>query len=137
MVSLAICSSCFSNSILSAQVHESLKHNHASKFVGCFNLQLRLRVENWVGLKSLRLCFPISKSAAGFSAIWVLFFVVLKGMQSLAKSYQSCLNQISGNYALRLDRFCRIIPQHRVTQVKQFFMQLSSLPCKQVSCGKT
>ncbi len=53
LASLAIRSSCLSNSILSAQVHESLKHNHASKFVGCFNLQLRLPVENWVGLKSL------------------------------------------------------------------------------------
>ncbi len=29
LVSLAILSSCFSNSILSTQVHESLKHNHA------------------------------------------------------------------------------------------------------------
>ncbi len=34
-------------------------------------------------------------------------------------------------------RFCRIIPQRRVTQVKQFFMQFSSLPCGRVSCGKT
>ncbi len=67
--SLAIRSSCLSNSILSAQVHEPLKHNQASKFVGCFNLKSRLRVENLADLKSLRLCFPISKSAAGFSAI--------------------------------------------------------------------
>jgi len=29
LVSLAILSSCLSNSILSAKVHESLKHNHA------------------------------------------------------------------------------------------------------------
>ncbi len=29
LVSLAIFSSCLSNSILSAQVHESLKNNHA------------------------------------------------------------------------------------------------------------
>ncbi len=69
LVSLAIRSSCLSNSILSAQVHESLKHNHASKFVSCFNSKSRLRVENWSVLKSLRLYFPISKSAAGFSAI--------------------------------------------------------------------
>ena len=45
LVSSAIRSSCFSNSILSAQVHEYLKHNHASKFVGCFNLKLHLRAE--------------------------------------------------------------------------------------------
>ncbi len=69
LVSLGILSSCLSNSILSAQVHESLKHNHSSKLVGCFNLKSRLRVENWGGLKSLRLYFPISKSAVGFSAI--------------------------------------------------------------------
>ena len=137
LASLAIRFCCLSNSILSAQVHGSLKHNHASKFVGCFNSKSRLSVENWVGLKSLRLCFPISKSAAGFSAIWVLFFAVLKGTQSLAKSYQSCLNPIPGNYAFCVYRFCRLTPQHRVTQVKQFFMQWSSLPCKRVSCGKT
>lgn len=69
LVSLAIRSSCFSNSILSAQVHESLKHNHASKFVSCFNLKSRLRVENWAGFKSLWFSSPISKSAVGFSAI--------------------------------------------------------------------
>ncbi len=69
LVSLAIRSSCLSNSILSAQVHESFKHNHASKFVSCFNLKLRLRVENWVGLKSLWFSSPISESAAGLSAI--------------------------------------------------------------------
>ncbi|EMK3512060.1 hypothetical protein V8094_004594 [Vibrio parahaemolyticus] len=137
LVSLAIRSSCFSNSILSAQVHESLKHNHASKFVGCFNLKSRLRVENWAGLKSLRFYFPMGKSAAGLSAIWVLFFVVLKGMKSLAKSHQSCLNPIPGNYTFCIYRFCRTIPQRRVTQVKQFLMQFSSLPCERVSCGKT
>ncbi|EGR0791242.1 hypothetical protein EWS92_23255 [Vibrio vulnificus] len=65
----------------------------------------------------------MSKSAAGLSAIWILFFVVLKGMQSLAKSHQSCLNPIFGNYAIYVYRFCRMIPQSRVTQVKQFFMQ--------------
>ncbi len=69
LVSLAIRSSCLSNSILSVQIHESLKHNHASKFVSCFNLKSRLRVENWAGLKSLRLYFSIGKSAAGLSAI--------------------------------------------------------------------
>ena len=69
LVSLAIRSSCFSNSILSAQVHEFLKHNHASKFVGCFNLKSRLRVVTRFGLKSLGLYFPMSKSAAGLSAI--------------------------------------------------------------------
>lgn len=69
LASLAIRSSCLSNSILSAQVHESLKHNHASKFVGCFNLQLCLLVENWSGLKSLWFSSPIRKSTAGFSAI--------------------------------------------------------------------
>ena len=69
LVSLAIRLSYFSNSILSAQVHESLKHNHASKFVGCFNLKLHLRVDNRFGLKSLGLYFSISKSAAGLSAI--------------------------------------------------------------------
>ncbi len=137
LVSLAIRSSCFSNSLLSVQVHESLKHNHVSKFVGCFNLKSRLRVENWAGLKSLWFSSPISKPAAGLSVIRVLFFAVLKGMQSLAKSYQSCLNQISGNYALCVYRFCQLISQHRVTQVKQFFMQFSSLPSKRVSCGKT
>ncbi len=135
--SLAIRSSCLSNSILSAQVHESLKHNHASKFVVCFNLKLHLRVGNSSGLKSLWLSSSISKSAAGFSAIWVLFFAVLKGMQSLAKSYQSCLNQIPGNYTLCVYRFCWLIPQSCVTWVKQFLMQFSSLPCKRVSCGKT
>ncbi len=69
LVSLAVRSSCFSNSILSAQVHESLKHNHASKFVSCFNLKSRLRVENWAGFKSLWFSSPISKSVAGFLAI--------------------------------------------------------------------
>lgn len=69
LVSLAIRSGCLSNSILPAQVHESLKNSHASKFVGCFNLKSRLRVENWSGLKSLWFYSSISKSAAGFSAI--------------------------------------------------------------------
>ncbi len=69
LASLAIRSSCLSNSILSAQVHEPLKHNQASKFVGCFNLKSRLRVENWSVLKSLWFYFSISKSAAGLSAI--------------------------------------------------------------------
>ncbi len=69
LVSLAILSSCFSNSILSAQVHESLKHNHASKFVGCFNSKSRPRVENWSVLKSLWFYFSIGKTAAGLSAI--------------------------------------------------------------------
>ncbi|PNH84144.1 hypothetical protein C1M56_20690 [Vibrio diazotrophicus] len=69
LASLAIRLSYLSNSILSAQVHESLKSNHASKFVVCFNSKSRLSVENWSGLKSLRLYFPISKSAAGLSAI--------------------------------------------------------------------
>ncbi len=46
LASLAIRSGCLSNSILSAQAHESLKNNHASKFVGCFNLKSCLRVEN-------------------------------------------------------------------------------------------
>ncbi|EPF2931036.1 hypothetical protein ACSL9C_003979, partial [Vibrio navarrensis] len=69
LASLAIRSSYLSNSILSAQVHVSLKHNHLSKFVGCFNLKSRLRVENWVGLKSLWFYSSISKSAAGLSAI--------------------------------------------------------------------
>ncbi len=137
LVSLAIRSSCLSNSILSAQVHESLKHNHASKFVVCFNLKSRLRVENWAGLKSLWFSSPISESAAGFSAIWVLFFAVLKGMSSLAESHQSRLNQIPGNYTFCVYRFCRLIPQRRVTQVKQFLMQFSSLPSMRVSCGKT
>ncbi|HIF6199599.1 TPA: hypothetical protein ACX3IX_004571 [Vibrio parahaemolyticus] len=115
LVSLAVRSGCHSNSILSAQVHESLKNNHASKFVGCFNLKSRLCVENWVGLTSLRLYFPISKSAAGLSAIRVLSFAVLKGTQSIAKIHQSCLNQIPGNYVLCVYRFCRFIPQRRVT----------------------
>ncbi len=137
LVSLAIRSSCLSNSILSAQVHESLKHNRASKFVVCFNLKSRLRVEKWSGLKSLWFYFPISTSAAGLSAIWILFFAVLEGMPSLAKSYQSCLNQIPRNYMLCIYRFCRLIPQSCVTQVKQFLMQFSSLPCERVSCGKT
>ncbi len=66
LASLAIRLSCLSNSILSAQVHESLKDNHASKFVGCFNSRSRLRVENWSVLKSLWFYFPISKSASGF-----------------------------------------------------------------------
>ncbi len=69
LVSLAILSSCLSNSILSSQVHEFLEDNHASKFVGCFNLKLHLRVDNRFGLKSLRFYFPMSKSAAGLSAI--------------------------------------------------------------------
>ncbi|SDI09101.1 hypothetical protein SAMN04488136_1609 [Vibrio xiamenensis] len=69
LVSSAIRPSCLSNSILSAQVHEPLKHNQASKFVGCFNLKSHLRVDNRFGLKSLRFYFPIHKSAAGFSAI--------------------------------------------------------------------
>ncbi|HIF6199738.1 TPA: hypothetical protein ACX3IX_004728, partial [Vibrio parahaemolyticus] len=129
LASLAIRLSCLSNSILSAQVHESLKSNHASKFVVCFNSKSRLSVENWSGLKSLRFYFPISKSAEGLSAIRVLFFAVLKGMQSLAKSYQSYLNPIPRNYTFCIYRFCRIIPQYRVTQVKQFLMQSSSLPC--------
>ena len=137
LVSLAVRSSCFSNSILSAQVHESLKHNHASKFVGCCNLKSRLRVESWAGLTSLWFYSPISTPAAGLSAIWVLFFAVLKGMPTLAESHQSCLNQIPGNYVLCVYRFCRLIPQRRVTWVKQFLMQFSSLPCEQVSCGKT
>ncbi len=46
LVSLAIRSSCLSNSILSAQDYESLKYNHASKFVGCFNSKSRLHVGN-------------------------------------------------------------------------------------------
>ena len=115
LASLAIRFCCLSNSILSAQVHGSLKHNHASKFVGCFNSKSRLSVENWVGLKSLRLYFLISKSAAGFSAIRVLFFAVLTVMPSFAENHQSCLNQIPGNYALCVYRFCRLIPQSRVT----------------------
>ncbi|EJX1247043.1 hypothetical protein KI745_22745 [Vibrio sp. D421a] len=114
LVSLAIRSSCLSNSILSAQVHESLKNSHVLKFAGCFNLKSRLRVENWAGLKSLWFYFPVSKSAAGFSAIWVLFFAVLKGTQSLAKTHQSCLNQTPWNYALCVYRFCRFISQSRV-----------------------
>lgn len=69
LVSLAILSSCLSNSILSTQVYEYLKNNHASKFVGCFNLKSRMRVDNQSGLKSLWCYFPISKSAAGLSAI--------------------------------------------------------------------
>ncbi len=69
LVSLVVRSSCFSNSILPSQVHDPIKHNHALKFVGCFNLKLHLRVDNRFGLKSLGLYFPISKSAAGFSAI--------------------------------------------------------------------
>ncbi len=69
LVSLAVRSGCLSNSILSAQVHESLKSNHASKFVVCFNSKLRLSVENGSGLKSLWFYFPISKLGAGFSAI--------------------------------------------------------------------
>lgn len=68
LVSLVIRSSCLSNSILSAQVHES-QNNHASKFVGCFNSKSRLRVENWSVLKSLWFYFSIGKSAAGLSAI--------------------------------------------------------------------
>ncbi|MFW1459607.1 hypothetical protein ACEV9S_08940 [Vibrio parahaemolyticus] len=137
LVSLAIRSSCFSNLILSAQVHEFLKDSHVSKFVGCFNSKSRLSVENWSGLKSLWFSSPISISVAGFSAIWVLFFAVLKGMPSFAKNHQSCLNQIPENYTFCIYRFCRTISQRRVTQVKQFFMQFSSLPSKRVSCGKT
>lgn len=69
LASLAIRSSCFSNSMLSAQIHEFRNRSYASKFVGCFNLQLRLLVENWSGLKSLWFYSSISKSAAGFPAI--------------------------------------------------------------------
>lgn len=87
LVSLAVSSSRLSNSILFAQVHESLKNNHALKFVGCFNFKSRLHVGIWSGLKSLWFYFPISKSAAGLSAIWVLFFAVLKGMPALVESY--------------------------------------------------
>ncbi len=65
LVSLAIRSSCLSNSILSVQVHEFRNRFYASKFVGCFNSKSRLRVGNWAGLKSLWFNFPISKSAAG------------------------------------------------------------------------
>ncbi len=137
LVSLAIRSSCLSTSILSVQVHEFRNRFYASKFVGCFNLKSRLRVENWAGLKSLWFYSSISKSAAGFSAIRVLSFAVLKGMPSLAENHQSCLNPIPGNYTFCVYRFCRLIPQHRVTWVKQFFMQFSSLPCERVSCGKT
>ncbi len=46
LASLAIRSSCLSNSILSAQLHEFLKDNLASKFVGCFNSESSLRVGN-------------------------------------------------------------------------------------------
>ena len=113
------------------------QNNNASKFVGCFNSKSRMRVENWSVLKSLWFYFSIGKTAAGFSAIWVLSFAVLKGTLSLAESYQSCLNQIPGNYTFCIYRFCRTIPQRRVTQVKQFFMQFSSLPSMRVSCGKT
>ncbi|MCG9574583.1 hypothetical protein L1D58_25290 [Vibrio diabolicus] len=122
LASLAIRSSCFSNLILAVQVHEFRNRFYASKFVGCFNSKPRLRVGNWSGLKSLWFSSPISKSAAGLSAIRVLFGAVLKGMPSFAENHQSCLNQIPGNYAICVDRFCRIIPQRRVTQVKQFFM---------------
>ncbi|MBE4323203.1 hypothetical protein [Vibrio parahaemolyticus] len=69
LVSLAIRSSILSNSILPAQVHESLKNNQASKFVGCFHSKSRLRVENWSVLKSLWFYFSIGKSGAGLSAI--------------------------------------------------------------------
>ena len=69
LASLAIRLSCLSNSILSAQVHEFLKDNHASKFVGCFNSKSRLRVGNGSGLKSLWFYFSIGKSAVGLSAI--------------------------------------------------------------------
>ncbi len=65
LVSLAIRLSCLSNSILSAQVLEFLNRFSAPKFVGCFNLKSHLRVDNRFGLKSLRLCLPNSKSAAG------------------------------------------------------------------------
>ncbi len=112
---LAIHSSGLSNSKLPSQVLEFLNRFYAPKFVGCFNSKSRLRVENWSVLKSLWFYFSIGKSGAGFSAIWVLSFAVLKGMQSLAKSYQSCLNPIPGNYTFCIYRFCRIIPQSRVT----------------------
>ncbi|EHE7894613.1 hypothetical protein MX824_004831 [Vibrio parahaemolyticus] len=69
LASLAIRSSCFSNSILATQVLESFTPFYGSRFVGCFNLKSRLRVENWVGLKSLWFYFPIGKAAAGLSAI--------------------------------------------------------------------
>ncbi len=85
------------------------------KFVGCFNLKSHLRVDNRFGLKSLGLYFPISKSAVGFSAIRVLSFAVLKGKPSFAENHQSCLNQIPRNYTSSVYRFCRIIPQRRVT----------------------
>ncbi len=137
LASLAIRSGYLSNSILSVQSSWIPQTESHSKFVGCFNLKSHLRVENWAGLKSLWYSSPISKSAAELSAIRVLSFAVLKGMQSPAKSYQSCLNPIPGNYTFCIYRFCRIIPQRRVTQVKQFFMQFSSLPCERVSCGKT
>ncbi|EGR3462117.1 hypothetical protein DC843_26020, partial [Vibrio parahaemolyticus] len=69
LVSLAVSSSRLGNSILFAQAHESLKNNHALKFVGCFNFKSRLHVEIWSALKSLGLYFPMSKSAEGLSAI--------------------------------------------------------------------
>ena len=69
LVSLVIRSSSLSNSILSTQVLEFLNRFYAPKFVGCFNLKSHLRVDNRFGLKSLWFNFPISKSAAGFSAI--------------------------------------------------------------------
>ncbi len=69
LASLAIRSSCFSNSILSAQVLEFLNRFYTPKFVGCFNLKSHLRVDNRFGLKSVRFYFPIHKSAAGFLAI--------------------------------------------------------------------
>jgi len=69
LVSLAILSSCLSNSILSAQVHESRNRFYASRFVSCFNLKSRLCVHNRSGLKLFWFYFPISKSATGFSAI--------------------------------------------------------------------
>ncbi|TOA19238.1 hypothetical protein CGK32_22215 [Vibrio parahaemolyticus] len=46
LASLAIRLSCLSNSILSAQLHEFLEDNHASKFVGCFNSESSVRVGN-------------------------------------------------------------------------------------------
>ncbi len=53
LVSLAVRSSCLSNSILPSQALEFLNPFYVSKFEGCFNLKSRLRVETWSGLKSL------------------------------------------------------------------------------------
>jgi len=69
LVSLAVRSSCLSNSILPSQALEFLNPLYASKFVGCFNLKSRLHVEIWSGLKLLWFYFPISKSSAVLSAI--------------------------------------------------------------------